>query len=47
MFRDNSFSGLDRNSDANQLSISLSSNFFDFENSRDIFTISLGQNSLF
>ena len=43
MFRDNSFSGLDRNSDANQLSISLSSNFFDFENSRDIFSISLGK----
>ena len=43
MFRDTSFSGVDRNSDANQLSISLSSNFFDFENSRDIFTVSLGK----
>ena len=43
MFRDNSFSGADRNSDANQLSISLSSNFYDLESFRNIFNISIGR----
>lgn len=43
LFRDNSFSGLDRNSDSNQVSISLSSNFFDMKNYRNIFTTSIGQ----
>ncbi len=43
MFRDNRFSGADRTSDANQLSISLSSNFYDLENFRNIFNISIGK----
>ena len=43
MFRDNRFSGVDRTSDANQLSISLSSNFYDLENLRNIFNISFGK----
>jgi LPS-assembly protein len=43
MFRDNRFSGVDRTSDANQLSISLSSNFYDLENFRNIFNISIGK----
>ena len=43
LFRDNRFSGLDRTSDANQLSISISNNFYDLENYRNIFNISIGK----
>ena len=43
LFRDNSYSGLDRNNNANQMTLSLSSNFYDFEESRDLFTASIGQ----
>ena len=43
LFRDNSFSGLDRNNDTNQLTFSLSSGFYNLDESRDLFTLSLGQ----
>jgi len=43
LFRDNSYSGLDRNNDANQITLSVSSNFYDFKESRDLFTASIGQ----
>ena len=43
LFRDNRFSGLDRTSDANQLSISISNNFYDLENYRNIFNFSIGK----
>jgi len=43
MFRDNRFSGVDRTSDANQLTVSISSNFYDMENFREIFNISVGK----
>ena len=43
MFRDNRFSGADRTSDANQLTVSISSNFYDMENFREIFNISVGK----
>ncbi len=43
LFRDNSFSGLDRNNDTNQITLSLSSNFYDMNESRNIFTASIGQ----
>ena len=43
LFRDNRFSGLDRTSDANQLSISISNNYYDLENYRNIFNISIGK----
>ena len=43
LFRDNSYSGLDRNNDTNQITLSLSSSFYDLEESRDIFTASIGQ----
>ena len=38
-----SYSGLDRNNNANQMTLSISSNFYDFEESRDLFTASIGQ----
>ncbi len=43
LFRDNSYSGLDRNNDTNQMTISLSSGFYNLEESRDLFTFSVGQ----
>ncbi|MDB2461339.1 LPS assembly protein LptD [Gammaproteobacteria bacterium] len=43
LFRDNSFSGLDRNNDTNQLTFSLSSSFYNLDESRDLFTLSIGQ----
>lgn len=43
LFRDNSFSGLDRNNDTNQLTLSLSSNYYNMNESRNIFTASIGQ----
>ncbi len=43
LFRDNRFSGLDRTSDANQLSISISNNYYDLENFRNIFNINIGK----
>ena len=43
LFRDNSYSGLDRNNDTNQITLSLSSSFYDLDESRDIFTASVGQ----
>ncbi len=43
MFRDNRFSGRDRTSDANQLSVSISSNFYDMKDFRNIFNISFGK----
>lgn len=43
LFRDNSFSGLDRNNDTNQMTVSLSSNFYDLKELRNVFTASIGQ----
>ena len=43
LFRDNRFSGLDRTSDANQLSVSISNNFYDLESYRNIFNFSIGK----
>ena len=43
LFRDNSYSGLDRNNDTNQLTFSLSSSFYNLDESRDLFTLSIGQ----
>ena len=43
LFRDNSFSGADRTSDANQITLSLSSSFYDLTEYRNIFTASLGR----
>ena len=43
LFRDNSYSGLDRNNDTNQLTFSLSSSFYNLDESRDLFTLSVGQ----
>ena len=43
LFRDNRFSGLDRTSDANQLSVSISNNFYDLENYGNIFNFSIGK----
>ena len=43
LFRDNSYSGLDRNNDTNQMTLSISSNFYDLEESRNVFTASIGQ----
>ena len=43
LFRDNSFSGRDRNIDTNQLTLSVSSSFYDLEDYRELFTASIGQ----
>jgi len=43
LFRDNSFSGYDRNNDTNQLTLSLSSGFYSIEESRELFSASIGQ----
>ena len=43
LFRDNSYSGLDRNNDTNQITFSLSSSFYNLDESRDLFTLSVGQ----
>ena len=43
LFRDNSFSGYDRNNDTNQLTLSLSSGFYSLEESRELFSASIGQ----
>lgn len=43
LFRDNSYSGLDRNSDTNQMTISISSSFYNLKEFRNIFTASVGR----
>jgi len=43
LFRDNNYSGLDRNNDTNQMTLSISSNFYNLEESRNVFTASIGQ----
>ena len=43
LFRDNSFSGYDRNNDTNQLTLSLSSSFYSLDESREIFSTSIGK----
>jgi len=43
LFRENRFNGIDRIGDANQLTIALSSRFFDIEQGKEIASIQLGQ----
>ncbi|MEC7885930.1 MAG: LPS assembly protein LptD [Pseudomonadota bacterium] len=43
LFRDNNFTGLDRTSDSNQLSLALSSTLYDIDQKRNILTASIGQ----
>jgi LPS-assembly protein len=43
LFRDNTYSGLDRNNNTNQMTFSLSSSFYDLDEYRNIFTASIGR----